>query len=273
MRFPKKRTLIEIICTLLGVAFLFGAWALASGILEGQGNHLLPGPDKTIVLMADFLFGSKATSTWTAIGWTLARILIGFSISFVLAGVLGILAGFFAAFYAFMRPIVGVFRAIPTAAVVIILVSLFIRPDLFQHRSYIPCVLVFLVCFPLIFEAFAAGIRNESRDVRDSLAIECGAKSLSSLKVYLPDMTPYVLLAATQSLGLAVKVSVMSELLIYSSQGTSHATGIGILIVFERMQGSVENIIPLSIIALLMVLFVSVPLWILKSRLKAETKK
>ncbi|MBP5217292.1 MAG: hypothetical protein J6038_05640, partial [Bacilli bacterium] len=77
---------------------------------------------------------------------------------------------------------------------------------------------------------------------------------------------------ATQSLGKAVKVSVMSERLSYSSQGTYHATGIGNLNVFERMQGNVENIVPLSIIALLMVLFVSVPLWILKSSLKSKVK-
>ena len=263
-----KRALIGIISTALGVAFLLGAWAIASAILEGQGNHLLPGPWKSLLLMGKFLFGEEASITWISMGWTFARILIGFSISFVAAGILGILAGYFSPFHSFMKPIVGVFRAIPTAAVVIILVSLFVKPDLFAQRSYIPCVLVFLVCFPLIYEAFATAIQNEPKDIKDSIALECGRKSLKSLEVYLPDSVPFVLLASTQSLGLAVKVSVMSELLIYSSQGTSHALGIGIQIVFERSQGDVENIVPLSLIALMMVLLISIPLWLWKRHLK-----
>ncbi len=269
----KRRALIEILASVLGVAFLIGIWAIVSAVLEGQGNHLLPGPWKTLISMGSYLFGAEAPSTWIALGWTLARILIGFAISFVTAGILGIIAGFFPFFYRFMKPVVGVFRAFPTAAIVVILASLFVRPDLFGQRSYIPCFLVFLVCFPLIFEAFAAGIANENPEIKDSLSLECGPRSIKSLKVYLPDMMPFVLLASTQSLGLAVKVSVMSELLIYSSQGTSHSTGIGILIVFERFNGSVENVVPLSIIALLMVLMLSVPLWIVTRKFKNQTHK
>ena len=142
------------IFSLLGVFGIFLVWYLIALALHSQGNYGVPYPHESVSLAFSFLFLSGAKTTWIAIFWTLLRILIGLAISFFLGGVFGVLAGLFKPFRYFSKPGIGLLRAIPTVAVVLVLVSVILGGRAHEWLSWVPVALTFVVAFPLFFEAF-----------------------------------------------------------------------------------------------------------------------
>jgi ABC-type nitrate/sulfonate/bicarbonate transport system permease component len=261
----KKRTWFwGSLAALAGVVFLILLWWLISAILQKQGNELLPYPYDTFLVLLSSLFGQGAGDTYIALGWTIARLLIGFSIAFIVGAILGSLGGLWKLAGKFMAPGVALCRTVPTAAVVILLVGIFYQYNLLS--PYIPSFLVFLVAFPLVYEAFRQGINEESQDTKDALALDCGAHSLKALvHVYWPDSISYILLAIVQSLGLSLKVSVMSEILVNSSGANG---GLGGLIQNARQFLDMKSVIAYSLVAVILIGILDIPLFFLKRSLK-----
>jgi ABC-type nitrate/sulfonate/bicarbonate transport system permease component len=260
----KRTLLIQISAWTLGFVFLIFVWWLVSYLMHLDDNRLLPYPSEAFLTLNQLLWAEEAGTTWQAIGWTLARLVIGFLVSFLLGGLLGTLAGNHPAFKSFFKPFIVFAKSMPTAAFVIILIGIF-----YKFRGlppYIPCFLVFLVAFPVIYEAFCSGVENESQDTKDALDLDVGRKSVvATVRVIWPDSESYILLAVAQSLGLSMKVSVMSEILTNSS---SSQGGIGGLIQESQMYASMKEIIAYSIIAVLMVLIIDIPLYLVKKNVK-----
>jgi NitT/TauT family transport system permease protein len=261
----RKTKLITILCGILGLAFLVFLWWLVSYLMHQNGNRLLPYPHEVWIKLTEVLWlPSEAGDTWVAMGWSLARILIGFSASFLLGAILGTLGGLYKAFAAFMAPYVTFSKTMPTAAFVLILVGIF-----YSFRGlppYIPCFLVFLVAFPMIYEAFRSGILSESKEVQDALELDSGKRSLPAvLQVLWPDSQSYISLSLIQSLGLSMKVSIMSEILVNSSVSEG---GLGALIQIAQRDLDMSAVIAYSLIAIILILCVDIPVFILKKQLK-----
>jgi NitT/TauT family transport system permease protein len=264
MKKDRRAWLYTMIAILAGLAFLILIWWLVSYILIQNGNRAVPYPSDVFGRLGSFLFDlQEAPKTWTAIGWTFARLLIGFSISFVTAGILGTIGGIFPIFDKFMRPFVVICRTVPTVAIVIILSVLFIGNG--SWPSYIPCFLVFLVAFPLVYQAFHDGIEAEPADELDALSLDGGSRSLPAVVfVYWPDSVNYILLAVAQSLGLTMKVSVMAEV-VANVNGTS---GIGMLIQEAHLYMSMTDLLAYSLLAILLVMVLDIPLSVVKHEIK-----
>lgn len=262
-----KRTLLYwAIATVAGFFFLIFLWWLISYWMHRGGNQLLPYPHDVLLALGEILFTSKAGTTYLGMGWTLARLLIGFSASFVLGGVLGTLGGLHPFLKHFLAPWVGFSKAIPTAAVVLILAGV-----LFSYKGlpvYIPCFLVFLVAFPVIYEAFCSGIMAEPAETIDALKLDGASRSIAGIvQVYWPDSLSYILLAIAQSLGLSMKVSVMSEILINSSSANG---GLGGLIQEAELYLEMKYVIAYSLVAVFIIALVDIPMHFLKKEIKSK---
>lgn len=262
----KRISFIGILSTLSGFAFLILIWFIIANTLHASSNQILPYPDQVWNELIKILFLDGASNTYIALGWTIARLLIGWGISIILGAILGTLAGLFPIFEKFMLPFVELSRSVPTAAVVLILVGVF-----YQYRglpAYIPCFLVFLVAFPIIYESFRSGIAEEPTETKDALALDAGRRNINSIvHVYWPDSMSYILLATVQSIGLSMKVSVMSEILVNSSELNG---GIGGLIQDAKWNLDMKSVIAYSLVAVIMVLLADIGLALVKRRLKKQ---
>ena len=260
----KRKNLTKSLIAIGGLAFLILIWFSVSLILKSNGNNVLPYPHETLSRSIYFLFGESASRTWGNIGWTLLRLLIGYGISFLLAMVLGTLAGLFPYVKSFFSAGIGLFKVLPTAAVTIVLIGILFGPENRDIRVFIPSMLTFLVAFPVIYESFVKGMEEESRDINDALDLEGGHRRIASiLKVHYPDSLPYITLALAQSLGLSLKVSIMSEVLTASG---SNRLGIGGMIVIASQTGGVEDIMAYSLIAVFTMFLLDLPLFLIKYR-------
>lgn len=262
----KRRKITRVLALLGGLLFLILLWWLLSFILETNGNYLLPSPWVTFRSLGTALFDQElAPITFTSLGWTFMRLVIGFAVSLFLGAFLGTLSGLFEGFGSFMTPSIVLMKAIPTVAVVLILTGLFFGRDYRAIAPYIPIFLAFLVMFPLIYESFSAGIRSVSKETREALSLDGAERHLSSVwKVYYPKAFPLIAVSFVSSLGLGLKVTIMSEVLI----GNNVQNGLGELIREARDWLGMDYLLAYSILGVIVVGLVDLALHFLKKELK-----
>lgn len=268
MEKKKRASSNGILAPLLGLVFLFGVWYLLAYLLQRHDNFTVPYPHATLWRVGEMLFGKDAKATWTGEGVTFLRLLLGWSFSLILGCVFGVLAGLFPKFKGFLSPGVGIARAIPTVAVVLILVGIILGSGQHRYLTFVPSCLVFLVAFPILYEAFCSGVENEPEEEKDALALDAGKRSFRGvIQVILPDSRPYIVLGIAQSLGLSMKVTVMSEVLCTNS---AVKPGIGNLLRLAQQNSSFDDVPAYAIIALLMMFVIDIPFILLKRQSKRD---
>lgn len=183
--------------------------------------------------------------TYVAFGKSLARTLIAILLSFIFAFLLGSLAGYFKSLRYLLNPFIGMMKLLPTPFVVF-LIFLFFYRDL----NFGSIIITFIVVFPILYESFIAGHDNIDESIKLSLRLEGYYKPKCFFKVILVESLPYIALGVTNSLALGVKVSIMSEILI----GSSEVEGIGSLIYDFRVNSDYSSMI--ALIFLVLVIFV-----------------
>jgi NitT/TauT family transport system permease protein len=237
---------------IIGIGFVFLLWWIISLLIN---SSLFPGPQ---IVIPDLFYLLSLSSTYEAVGGTLLRLLISFAFAFLFGAILGIFGGLYRWFRLFIKPLVTVLETIPTAAVIVILIIL-LKP------IYAPIIIVFLVLFPIIYESFVSGFTNIDPAIMDSLRLYGAHKPKAIFKVMIPLSKPYILLAIASSLGLGMKVSIMSEVL----SGSSSLPGLGRLIYINAMVDlNMSNVLAISIIAILLIGIIDIAIHYAKKYLK-----
>ncbi|HPM07537.1 MAG TPA: ABC transporter permease subunit [Bacilli bacterium] len=245
-----------VIYTVLGIGFVFLLWWLTSLIVKATVLPTFPGPEDAIPLFFT-LFGEA--TTWLAVGGTLLRLAISFAIAFLLGSLMGIIAGVNKGFAHFMRPLVITLRTLPTAAVILILIVL-LRP------LFAPIIIVFLIIFPISYESMATGIKNVNREVREAAKIDGATRLQSIIRIKIPLSLPYVLLGIVSSLGLGMKISIMSEII----AGSNRISGLGRLIHLAYIEADMTRIVAISIFAIILIGLIDLGMYFAKKKLKGR---
>ena len=249
----KTKTLPKILITIGGILFVFLVWWIVSICIN---STLFPTP--FVALERMFVLLGKG-STYEAIGGTFYRLLIAFLISFLLALIFGILAGLLKGFKRFFSPFVSVFRTIPTAALIFILIVLV--------KSTVSLVIIdFLLMFPILYEAVVTGIKNIDKNVIDALEVDQGKTNKTAIvKVIVPMSGPYIVLGIIQSLGLGMKVSIMSEVLV----GDTSVPGLGRMLRVASNEADMPTIFAIAIISIILIALLDILVKVIKKKLIA----
>lgn len=240
-----------LIYTILGVILLFFLWWIIAAIIN---STLFPSPIQ--VFPAFFSYLGKGY-TYQAIGGTFLRLLISFLISLFFGALLGILSGYFYRLEAILKPLIVFLRTLPTAAVVLILIVL-LKP------VWTPIIVSSLMMFPLFYQAFLDGVKNINKDLSEEMKMDGVNPKNSFFKVYIPVISPYILLAMIQSLGLGMKVSIMAEIL----AGSNSVAGLGRLIQVQYLDANATNVMALSLIAIFIIVIIDIAFHFIKKGFK-----
>lgn len=244
-----------LIYSLLGIIGVFLIWYLVSLIAK---TSLFPGPEAVLPVFFSLF---KEATIYRAVGLTLLRLLIAIVLSVILGLLFGIIGGISQNFYTFFKPFVVVLKTIPTAAVIFILIALF-KP------KYAPIIVVFLITFPLIYENVVAGFNNIDPHLISALKVD-GAKPLKAIfKFYLPLSSNYIFLGIASSIGLGMKVSIMSEVL----SGSGSIDGLGELIRNANYIVDMQSIMAYSLVAIFIIGIIDVAIYFAKSKIKHTTQ-
>lgn len=243
----------KVILVTLGIFFVVALWAFLSWIVQ---SALIPSPFYTFANLGILLSESR---TYENLFGSLGRLIVGFGLSFILGSILGIVAGVYKKVQYFLKPLMMTIRTLPTAAVMLIFLALF-------RFSNAPYYIVFLVVFPISYESMVAGINHIDEGIRDSLKIEGDKKLRSILRVRVPLATPYVVLGIFQSLGLGMKVEIMSEIL----AGDGRMNGIGTAIKLAYDAPKYVDMYGYGILAIVLIALIELALYFAKKLVNSK---
>lgn len=164
---------------------------------------IIPSPEETTVALIGVI---KNPEFNIAVYNTMKRIFIGFSFTFILSLVLGMVSGFYSTVYYILKPVVTVFKAVPTMAVILLAI-------IWLESEAAPILVGFLVTFPLLYQNVVQGIVNIDSQLVEMAKVYKVSKIKMVREIYLPSIKSYLLAGISTALGLTVKIVIAAEVL------------------------------------------------------------
>ncbi len=183
------------------IAFWLAVWEIAS-LLIGE-ELFLPSPISVLEALAA---SAVDLSFWSAVLFTLERIILGFIISLSSAVILAFLSYRWRILGILLEPIVKVVRATPVASIVILIL-------VWVRSRNLSVVISFMMVFPVVYQNVLKGLCNTDRNLIE-MADAYRIRTLKRIRyIYLPYLVPYLESAISISLGLAWKSGIAAEVI------------------------------------------------------------
>ena len=184
-----------------GVVVWLIIWEGASLLINEE--LFLPSPVRVAVRLFQLL---PEALFWSAVFFTLFRILLGFLLSVLTASILASLSYRFPLVSILSSPLVKTVRATPVASIVILVL-------VWVHSRNLSVVISFLMVFPVVYTNILEGLVSTDKDLIEA----AGVYRITRLKriryIYLPSLSPYIQSAISTSLGLAWKSGIAAEVI------------------------------------------------------------
>ena len=232
-----------------GILFILLVWFFASRIVDN--SIVIPKISEVLQALGSLL---QTKQTYVIIFNTISRLILTVSISFVLALFCSILAGSITRVKDFLKPIMTLMRTTPVAAVIIILLMIF-------GNIKSPYIITSLVILPIMYEGILVSFENIDQGIIDEVKMLSNLNFRVVKEVYLPIVTPQILSTLVATIGLGLKVMVMSEFIAQPNNT------IGYVMLQEKNFLEMDYVFAWTIILVVFVLLVEELLKIIKTKL------
>jgi len=185
----------------LAVVFWFAVWHIAA-VMVGR-DFLLASPWQVVRRLIQLL---PTASFWSTVGWSLARIGVGFAAAAVVGAVLAATATASSVVRALLAPAIAAIRSAPVVSFIILLL-------LWTDSSRLPALTAFLMVLPVTYATLWQGFAQ--RDVQ--LAHMAHVFAVPWLRrlwaIDVPALAPYAMAACRSGVGLAWKAGIAAEVI------------------------------------------------------------
>ena len=219
----KKAYLISLISVLI-------LWELVAVIVDNP--IVFPGVGETFQALCGLIGDADL---YVAILATLARTLIGVSISFLCAMILASASYAKSFIKDLIAPIISAIRTIPNVAIIIIALLIF-------GRSGSVIIAIFLVAFPIFYSDILFAYKHIDDDIIKVTMTMEDDLYLKFKRIYIPLILPSIKNSIAKTLSLSFKVTVMAELLVQI------ANGLGRDLYFYRINVDTPKVFALTLI-------------------------
>lgn len=149
-------------------------WAGASSVINN--NVILPGPSEVFFNIIDVVLDNDFKNIIIS---TFMRVLLSFIISIILSLIIAALSSTYTIIGDFITPVISVIKAIPTMALVIILL-------IWADKEITPYITSIVISFPIIYENIMDSIRNADKDIINMSNIFNVSIFRKVLDIYVP---------------------------------------------------------------------------------------
>jgi NitT/TauT family transport system permease protein len=185
----------------LAALFWVAIWQVAAWSV--QKEFLLASPWSVVTRLAEL---ALTVDFWAIVGWSLARIAIGFVAAAVVGALFAALASASRVVDTLLSPLIGTIRSAPVVSFIILLL-------LWTDSSKLPAIVSFLMVLPVMYANVLEGIRH-----RDPALLEAArvfrvpfARRVAAIDV--PAVLPFFAAACRVGVGLAWKSGVAAEVI------------------------------------------------------------
>lgn len=229
-----KKLLVNLIYPLAVILVILFIWYIACMWINV--DLILPSPAQAFIHIGQYLADQNF---WVSLGWTYLRSIEGFLIAFVIALVFSVLAYIFPSVNRFMNPFMAIVRAIPTMAILLILIII-IQP------GQTPIVVAGIVICPTLYQAFLTGFQQIDHKLVEMANVYQVSKKNQIVKFYIPHMRAIILEHTATAFSLNIKLVIAAEALAQTRNS------IGKLMQFAKINIEIEKLFALTIIAVLL---------------------
>ena len=185
----------------ISLVFWITVWWVVSACVNSE--VLIPSPPAVAVRLWSFLGRGEF---YTALLFSVARIITGFVLAVLSGIVLGALSAKIRIADTIISPVLSVIKATPVASF-IILALVWIDKDL------IPVFISALMVLPVIHGNTREGILSAGNELHEMARVFRLSRSDRLKMIYFPSLMPYLIAGLRTSLGLAWKAGVAAEVL------------------------------------------------------------
>lgn len=203
----EKAKILNLIVPIITVVVIFVVWLIVAFSVDEE--IIFPRPDTAF---KEFFALFAKVSFYSSLVATLLRSLIAFVISFSLAVTCAFVSEKFVPFAKVMHTLIPLIRALPTIAVVLLLV-------LWTRSSTAAIIVTMLVIFPTLFSSARESIFSVGKEIPEMLAVYNIDGKTKFFKIYLPMVAPSLIYSAGTGLSLNIKLMVAAEVLAQTREG------------------------------------------------------
>ncbi|MDR2956598.1 MAG: ATP-binding cassette domain-containing protein [Coriobacteriales bacterium] len=186
-------------------AFSIGFWILIWQLTAVVVNNdiLLSSPIQTVQALLE---NALKTGFWTAIGFSMLRILLGFSAAFLLAIITGALAWRWPILAELLNPMVTFIKSVPVVCFIVMLLIWF-------GARWVSLSAVLLVAYPAFYFAVLEGLGQRDEKLNEMLRVFRVTGRRKMLSYHWPAILPFIQAASKTAVGMSWKSGVAAELI------------------------------------------------------------
>jgi len=186
---------------LIVALFWLGIWYLAAYRINLP--LILPGPVDTVKALIRL---AQTLDFWKSTGYTMVRVIVGFSGAVILGAALGALCHFFALAEIFLSPLRTIIKATPVTSFIMLVL-------LWVAKGQVPAFISFLMVLPIVWTGMQGALSATDRNL-----LEMGtAYRFSFWKklrwIYWPSVRPHFMASSMTGLGFAWKSGIAAEVI------------------------------------------------------------
>jgi len=185
----------------IGIILWLIIWQILSLIINKE--LLLPSPYATVRTLINLM---SVSSFYSALLYSLFRIVVGFIIAVVFPFTIGVLSGLNRTAEILLSPFITIVRSTPVMSFIILAIIWF-------SYNLAPLVVNLIMCFPPIYDNVVKGIKNTDTKLLDMAKIYEVKPTKVFTGVYLGSVKPFLAAGMNTALGLAFRVAVAAEVL------------------------------------------------------------
>lgn len=200
----QKNLYVNILFYTLGIITILVVWE----ILNKTGNDFVV-PSIASVLKDTLKLLTDGESL-VLIGKTILRLLLIVFISFVISFIFAIFSYKSSKFKSYISPVISLIRTIPVATFVVILLIL-----IGSKKS--PTIITLFVLIPIIYESLLNSFKTIDKDIIEETKLISNIDLRIIITIFIPIKIRNILSTLLSSIGLGLKVLIMSEVITQSS--------------------------------------------------------
>ncbi len=194
-----KKLLFNSIYPIAVILMVLVIWYFACWWIDVE--LILPTPAQAFIHIGAYL---KDISFWVSLGWTYLRCIESFLIAFLIALGLAVLAYSKKEAEKFINPFMAFIRAIPTMAIILILI-ISIAPE------GTPIVVAGIVICPTLYQSFLTSLKQIDQKLVEMTNIYHVSKKNQIFKFYIPTVLPGILENSATGFSLNIKLIIAAE--------------------------------------------------------------